>query len=165
MDKRHKNYFLHRESNWEEVPWVRAAALRGHALPRPIVLVNGCFDLLHRTHMRLLFAARAKAATLVCALDTDEKVAKEKGPERPILNFVERASTLNYMPLDLIVPIDNKRDMNTLLAALAPDLRVQGMDYKDKPSDYPTEKMLVREGSIHTGEIVKRIMERYGKES
>jgi len=114
--------------------------------------------------MRLIFAARAKAATLVCALDTDEKVAREKGEARPILNFIERASTLNYMPLDIIIPVDNKRDMNTLMAALQPDLRVQGGDYIDIESRYPdVPKMLVRSGTIHTSEIVRRILERNGK--
>lgn len=163
MDKRHRNWFQHREARWEEVPWLRPNQLRGLDLPRPIVLINGSFDLLHRTHMRLIFAARAKAATLICALDTDEKVAKEKGENRPILNFTERATTLNYMPLDYIIPVADKRDMNTLMASLRPDLRVQGMDHADRASRYSTQKMLVREGSVHTTEIIDRILERYAQ--
>jgi len=133
-------------------------------LPRPVVLVNGAFDLLHSSHMRLIFAARHKAATLVCALDADAKIAREKGPQRPVMSFIERAAALNYMPLDYLVEINNKGDMDRLIAALQPDLRVRSEAEKGKPSAYPdVRKMYVREGRMHTSYIVNRILRKYGK--
>lgn len=162
--KRFQNFYLHRENDWQEIPWLRPHEFKGLDLPRPVVVINGAFDLLHRTHMRLIFAAAHKAGTLICALDSDEKVAKEKGPERPICDFIERATTLNYMPINYITEIKAPRDLTKLFEVVQPDLRVQGMDYKDKPSRFKTPKMLVREGSIHTGAIVERIIARYGKE-
>lgn len=160
--KRFQNFYLHRESQWEEIPWLVPTAYTKIELRRPVVIINGAFDILHRTHMRLIFAAAHKAGTLICALDSDEKISAEKGPERPILNFIERATTLNYMPINYITEISSKADLTKLIQIVKPDLRVQGMDYKDKPSGHKTQKMLVREGSIHTSELIERIVGRYG---
>lgn len=162
--KRFTNFFQHREAKWEEIPWLRPADFATVELKRPVVLINGAFDLLHRTHMRLIFAAAHKAGTLICALDSDEKVVAEKGPERPILNFIERASTLNYMPINYIVEINSSKDMVELVKAVKPDLRVQGMDYKDHMSRFPIRKMFVRGGSIRASEIINRIKGRYGSQ-
>jgi len=155
------NFYLHRESKWMEIPWLRPKEFASVELKRPVVLINGAFDLLHRTHMRLIFAAAHKAGTLICALDGDEKIAKEKGPKRPIMNFIERASTLNYMPIDYLCPIESEKDFKDLVSIVKPDLRVQGMDYKDHLSKFNVRKMLVRGGSIRTSEIINRIKGRY----
>src|SRR5579864_2512667 len=119
------NYYLYRERTYEDVPWVRPGDFILGTLKSPIVLINGAFDILHAPHMRLIFAARHKAGTLVCALDSDEKIRQEKGPGRPILTFVERAASLNYMPIDIIVEINSRKDMDQLITTLKPDLRVQ----------------------------------------
>jgi bifunctional ADP-heptose synthase (sugar kinase/adenylyltransferase) len=161
--KRMDNFFLHREAKWEEIPWLRPEDFYQLKLKSPVVLINGAFDLLHRTHMRLIFAAAHKAGTLICALDSDDKVMNEKGPTRPIMNFVERATTLNYMPIDYIVPIEDSRDLSQLITITKPDLRVQGLEYKDHISRFPVRKMFVRGGTVHTTEIVERIVGRYGK--
>lgn len=161
MTKRIKA-FLHRSASVEEIPWVRAADLATRDLKRPIVLIGGAFDLLHRSHMRLIDAAREKAAdgTLICMLDSDRKIREEKGEGRPVLDWVERATTLNYSPVDFIVEIDSVDDMDAVVAATKPDLRVLGMEYRTKPSRYSCRTMLVRAGSIHTSELVKRIKRR-----
>lgn len=157
-----QNYKLYRENDCRDIPWVRPVEFKQLDLPRPVVIVNGAFDLWHSAHMRLIFSARKGAGTLICALDSDEKIAKEKGPERPILNFVERYTALNYMPLDYIVQINDKRDMNTLMRCARPDYRVQGIEYRDKPSRYPqVKKIFIREGKLHTSKIIDRIVKRY----
>lgn len=162
MEPRNENYFLWRERDFREPNWVRPEDFKLLDLPRPVVIVNGAFDLLHSTHMRLIFAARHKAATLIAALDADDKIRREKGPQRPILNFLERLTALNYMPLDFTVEIHNTRDMNDLVKIVQPDLMVKGEEYKERPSRYPhIPRMLVREGKIHTTELIHRIIKRY----
>ncbi len=162
MTQRQRNYYLHRDSTPEEVAWVRPADFVGRDLKRPVVLIGGAFDLLHRSHMRLIFAAREKAegGTLICALDSDRKIKAEKGVGRPVLDWIERATTLNFMPLDYLVEIDGQDDIDALVKAARPDLRVLGMEYKARPSRYRVKTMLVRAGSIHTSELVRRIKER-----
>lgn len=161
---RFDNYYFHRERDVDEVDWLRPRDFASLTLRSPVVLINGAFDILHAPHMRMIFAARKKAGTLICALDSDDKIAKTKGPQRPILSFIERATCLNYMPVDHIVEIRNEADMKLLMSIVKPDLRVQGADYRDKPSRYKIPKMLVREGHLHTTELVDRIKERYGKD-
>jgi len=114
--------------------------------------------------MRLIYAARHKAATLICALDGDAKIHSEKGPTRPIMSWIERAVALNYMPLDAIIQIETRQDMDQVMRGLAPDFRVQGCDYLDKQSRYPNvPKILVRLGKLRTSEIVERIRARYAE--
>lgn len=159
MSKPHARYLnqaLHRESDLREIPWLRPTEFKYLPFPRPVVLINGAFDLLHASHMRLIFAARRKGATVVCALDSDSKVTKTKGPNRPILNFNERCATLNYMPIDYICEIHDERDMRTLMQGLRPELRVQGEEYLGQKSRFPAKKSLVREGQIHTSDLIKR---------
>lgn len=115
--------------------------------------------------MRLLFAARNKAATLICALDSDEKIKRDKDERRPILNFVERLTSLNYMPIDYVVQVNSKLEMDHLVASLQPDLRVQGEHYATHKSRYPTRRMFVREGKIHTSEIISRVLNAYEAKS
>lgn len=164
MKPRFKAYYFHRERNQDEIEWLRPTQLASLTLRSPVVLINGAFDILHAPHMRMIFAARHKAGTLICALDSDEKVAKAKGPERPILSFIERATCLNYMPVDFLVEIRNEADMKQLVEIVKPDLRVQGADYRDQPSKFRVPKMLVREGMMHTTQLIDRIKERYDKD-
>ena len=49
---------------------------RGHR----IVFTNGCFDVLHRGHVAYLRQARALGDLLVVALNSDDSVARLKGP-------------------------------------------------------------------------------------
>ena len=51
---------------------------------RTVAVANGCFDLLHVGHVRLLAAAREEADVLVVALNTDESVRGSKGKRRPL---------------------------------------------------------------------------------
>jgi cytidyltransferase-like protein len=157
--QRRTNYIGARQRVWQPVEWYRAQDTALVVLPHPIVLVNGAFDLLHVGHMRLLYTAKDHAKTLVVALDSDRKIAANKGPSRPIQSFIERAAALNYMPVDAIVEIDNREDMDALVAALRPDLRVQGWDYKDSTSRYPDiPKLLIRRADTPTSALIQRIL-------
>ncbi len=52
---------------------------------RSVALTNGCFDILHVGHVRLLRAAAEEGDILVVALNTDESVRGNKGPGRPLV--------------------------------------------------------------------------------
>jgi D-beta-D-heptose 7-phosphate kinase/D-beta-D-heptose 1-phosphate adenosyltransferase len=143
-----------------ELEWVRAERFEGHDLPRPLVLINGAYDLLHSGHMKIISHAREHAATLVCAMDSDRKIRASKGAARPIMNWVERYATMSYMPIDFIVEIDSDLEMRNLINRLRPDLRVQGSEYLTSVSKYPwLKKMLVTDSGIHTSEIIRRCKE------
>lgn len=159
-----QNYFWTREQARDELEWSRASEV-SKDLPRPLVLVTGVFDLMHAGHMRMLFAAREKAGThgtVLVALNSDEWVRVHKGNQRPILNFVERAAALNYMPIDVLCELNSERELRDLTMRLRPDLKVMGSDHVDVVGKYPyMRKMLVRNGGVSTSTIITRILERY----
>jgi cytidyltransferase-like protein len=160
--QRYSNYFLARDRHHpsDDLPWIRIADIgRAIHLPHPVVMVNGAFDILHVGHMRNIWTARRLAkdgGTVIAAVDSDARVAR-KGPGRPVLSFIERATALGYMPIDYIVEIEKDADMARLIARAQPDLRVQGMEYRNVPSKFPQiRKCFVRGARIHTSEIIRR---------
>ena len=50
-----------------------------------VVFTNGCYDLLHPGHIRLLENARSLGDILVLGLNTDSSVRRMKGPNRPLI--------------------------------------------------------------------------------
>ena len=151
------NYKFVKETHQGELPWVRIADLAKMKLKHPVVLLNGCFDLLHSGHMKVIFHARRHAKTLICAMDSDALTNLNK-PGRPINSWVERATALGYMPIDYLVEINTSKEFVELVEAIKPDLRVKGAEYREHLSriqDVPT--LFVRDGGIRTSEIVRRI--------
>ena len=156
-------------SERDELPWLRPEDFKDLDLEHPIVLINGAFDLLHSGHWKIIQRARRNAATLVCALDSDARVAL-KNPRRPIQTYIERATMLGYTPVDYLVEIDSDRDMYSLIRSLKPDLRVQGPEYRRAESKYPWVAKAFVSGLGKTGvrigmsttKIIDRIVERYG---
>ncbi|MCL5095624.1 MAG: adenylyltransferase/cytidyltransferase family protein [Patescibacteria group bacterium] len=64
------------------------------ATEKTIVLVGGCFDLLHEGHRRFLQAAKKQGDLLWVALENDKAIRRLKGQDRPINKEKVRASNL-----------------------------------------------------------------------
>src|SRR5713101_3695046 len=56
-----------------------------------VVFTNGCYDVLHPGHIRLLESARSLGDILILALNTDASVQRIKGPNRPLIAQDDRA--------------------------------------------------------------------------
>ncbi len=98
---------------------------------RRVVFTNGCFDLLHPGHIRLLTEARKLGDFLVVGLNSDDSVRKLKGPERPILSERDRAQVLGGLDaVDAVVLFDEETP-ERLLEAVRPDVLVKGGDYTE----------------------------------
>jgi D-beta-D-heptose 7-phosphate kinase/D-beta-D-heptose 1-phosphate adenosyltransferase len=105
----------------------RLAAWRAQGLR--IGFTNGCFDLIHPGHVRLLTEARSRCDRLVVALNTDASVKRLKGPKRPLQNETSRATVMaSLAPVDLVVLFDEDTPFE-LIQALRPDVLVKGADY------------------------------------
>jgi D-beta-D-heptose 7-phosphate kinase/D-beta-D-heptose 1-phosphate adenosyltransferase len=96
---------------------------------RTVVFTNGCFDLLHPGHVRLLEAARALGDVLVVAINSDASVRGLKGPTRPILPEGERAETLAAFAAVDAVTVFGEETPCPLLENLLPDVLVKGSDW------------------------------------
>lgn len=71
----------------------------------PIVLVGGCFDILHLGHVRFLTEAK-KYGLVVVALESDTTLKSHKGHLRPIHKQIERAEVLASLEtVDYILPL------------------------------------------------------------
>ncbi len=96
---------------------------------RRVVFTNGCFDLLHPGHVRLLERARSHGQRLVVAVNSDASVRSLKGPTRPILPERERAATLASLACVDAVTVFAEETPHALLEALLPDVLVKGADW------------------------------------
>jgi rfaE bifunctional protein nucleotidyltransferase chain/domain len=101
------------------------------SLPKPIVLTNGVFDLLHRGHVTYLAQAREMGASLVVAINTDASVKRlGKGEDRPINPCADRMAVLAALSaVDLVVAFDEDTALEIVELA-RPDIYVKGGDYK-----------------------------------
>lgn len=96
---------------------------------RRIVLTNGCFDLLHAGHVKLLEQARACGDRLVVAINSDRSVRALKGPGRPLQDEAARAALLAGLAcVDDVVVFDAPTPAR-LVDLLRPDVLVKGGDY------------------------------------
>jgi D-beta-D-heptose 7-phosphate kinase/D-beta-D-heptose 1-phosphate adenosyltransferase len=90
---------------------------------------NGCFDLLHPGHVRLLAAARAACDRLVLGLNSDASVTRLKGPGRPVQQVQARAEVLAALEaVDLVVVFEEDTPLE-LIRRVKPTVLVKGGDY------------------------------------
>ena len=96
---------------------------------RIVVFTNGCYDLLHPGHVRLLEQARSVGDILILALNTDASVRRAKGPGRPLLREAERIEiALAFEAVDAVTLFDEDTPRE-LIAGVLPDVLVKGADW------------------------------------
>ena len=96
---------------------------------RRIVFTNGCFDLLHAGHVRLLERARSLGDVLVVGLNSDRSVRALKGRGRPVVGQQDRALVLAALASVDYVTIFDEPTPYELIARLTPDVLVKGGDW------------------------------------
>ncbi len=95
-----------------------------------IGFTNGCFDLLHRGHIKLLAEARGACDRLVVGLNSDASTKRLKGDGRPINAAESRAEVLAALEaVDLVVVFEEDTPLE-LIKRVRPDVLVKGADYK-----------------------------------
>ena len=99
-------------------------------LPKPVVLTNGVFDILHRGHVTYLAQARALGASLVVAVNTDASVKRlGKGIDRPLNTLSDRMAVLAALEsVSLVVEFDEDTALEVVREA-RPDIYAKGGDY------------------------------------
>ncbi len=94
-----------------------------------VVFTNGCYDLLHPGHIRLLEQARSMGDILILALNTDASVRRLKGPTRPLTPEAERAELCTALEAVDAVTLFDEDTPRELIAAVLPDILVKGADW------------------------------------
>jgi len=123
---------------------------------KKVVFTNGCYDLLHVGHIRLLQSARKKGDVLIVAINSDASVRRIKGEKRPLINQKERAETLSGLECVDIVSVFNEDDPFNIIKDILPDVLVKG-------GDWPLNKIIGSDIVIKNGGRVMNIKYQAGK--
>jgi D-beta-D-heptose 7-phosphate kinase/D-beta-D-heptose 1-phosphate adenosyltransferase len=90
---------------------------------------NGCFDILHPGHVRVLTAARAACDRLIVGLNSDASVRRLKGADRPVQDERARGEVLAALEaVDLVVIFEEDTPLE-LITRIRPSVLVKGGDY------------------------------------
>jgi rfaE bifunctional protein nucleotidyltransferase chain/domain len=106
-----------------------AQRLRWKAEGKKVVFTNGCYDILHPGHVRLLESARTLGDVLILALNTDSSVQRLKGPARPMLTEQQRAALAVQLEAVDAVTFFDEDTPRELISVVLPDFLVKGADW------------------------------------
>ena len=110
---------------------LKTIAAKARTEGKKIVFTNGCFDLLHAGHVRLLREAKKLGDLLIVALNSDSSVREIKGPDRPILPEEERAELIAALEMVDYVTLFDEPDPLNVLRELRPDVLAKGGDWAE----------------------------------
>ena len=97
-----------------------------------IVFTNGCFDILHLGHIKILSESKRLGDKLVVGLNNDASVKILKGKSRPVNNSYHRSMMLAALSfVDLIVFFEEETPYN-LIKLVLPNVLTKGGDYEEK---------------------------------
>ena len=96
---------------------------------KTIVFTNGCFDILHIGHIKLLQFAKNSGDILVLGLNSDSSIKRLKGDKRPIVCQEDRAEVLSALECVDFISIFEEDTPCELISLLKPDIHVKGGDY------------------------------------
>jgi len=96
---------------------------------KTVVFTNGCYDILHPGHIRLLERARSLGDILILALNTDSSVQRLKGPSRPLIPENERAEMACALQAVDAVTLFDEDTPRELIAEVLPDILIKGADW------------------------------------
>ena len=133
-----------------------------------VVFTNGCFELIHIGHIRLLQKARKRGDCLVVAVNSDRSVRQIKGPDRPIIPEEQRAEVVAAMGCVDWVTIFDEPDPLVLIKLLRPNVLVKGGDWPEERIVGASEVKeaggevlsIPLEPGISTSTLIKRIRSR-----
>lgn len=94
-----------------------------------IVFTNGCFDLLHTGHLKLLRKAKELGDVLIVGINSENSVKRLKGEARPFIGDSDRANIVAALDcVDYVVIFEEQTPLE-LIKALKPDLIIKGSDH------------------------------------
>lgn len=97
------------------------------------IFTNGCFDIIHIGHIRLFEYCKSLGDKLIVAIDSDQRISKNKGPNRPINGVYDRKDLLlSIKYIDNVEIFDSDEELINLIKSISPSIMVIGSDWKDR---------------------------------
>jgi D-beta-D-heptose 7-phosphate kinase/D-beta-D-heptose 1-phosphate adenosyltransferase len=130
-----------------------------------IVLTSGSFDLIHLGHVKYLAKAKEQGDVLAVGVDSDAKIRRRKGEDRPMVPQEERLEMLAHQrPVDLIYLKDDDEPRWALIKAVEPDVLVLTADHSYSEDDQRAllefcgrVEVLERQASVTTSERIRQM--------
>src|SRR3712207_5709632 len=130
-----------------------------------IVLTSGSFDLIHLGHAKYLAKAKELGDVLVVGVDSDAKIRRRKGEDRPLVPERERLEMLAHQrPVDLLYLKPDEEERWALIRAVEPDVLVLTADHGyDEAAQAELEEIvgkievLERQATITTSERIRQL--------
>lgn len=130
-----------------------------------IVLTSGSFDLIHLGHVKYLAKAKEQGDVLAVGVDSDAKIRRRKGEDRPMVPQAERLEMLAHQrPVDLIYLKDDDEQRWALIKAVEPDVLVLTADHSYSEDDQRAllefcgrVEVLERQASVTTSERIRQM--------
>ena len=135
-------------------------------------IVFSSFDLFHAGHVAMLAEAKNHCDYLIAALQTDPTIDRPDSKNPPIQTIVERQIQVSTnRNVDEVVVYQTEKDLEDLLLILPVDVRILGVEYKDK--DFTGKDICLKRGieivyngrdhSFSSSSLRKRVAEAEGK--
>jgi D-glycero-beta-D-manno-heptose 1-phosphate adenylyltransferase len=136
-----------------------------------VVLTSGSFDLIHLGHVKYLEGAKQLADVLVVGVDSDAKIRRRKGDDRPMVPEMERLELLAFQrPVDLIYLKDEDEQRWALIEAVQPDVLVLTEDHSYSDEDLTALgelcgriEVLPRQATVTTSERIRQMYMNLGE--
>jgi D-beta-D-heptose 7-phosphate kinase/D-beta-D-heptose 1-phosphate adenosyltransferase len=136
-----------------------------------IVLTSGSFDLIHLGHVKYLARAKEQGDVLVVGVDSDAKIRRRKGDDRPMVPEAERLEMLAYQrPVDLIFLKEEAHERWDLVKAVRPHVLVLTEDhsYTDEQQQDLLEwceaiEVIERQATVTTSERIRQMYMHLGE--
>jgi D-glycero-beta-D-manno-heptose 1-phosphate adenylyltransferase len=137
----------------------------------PIVLTSGSFDLIHLGHVKYLQKAKEFGGVLVVGVDSDAKIRRRKGEDRPMVPEDERLELLAHQrPVDLIFLKGDDEERWGLIKAVGPDVLVLTEDHSYSEADQRELlefvgriEVVPRQASVTTSERIRQMYMHMGE--
>jgi rfaE bifunctional protein nucleotidyltransferase chain/domain len=119
---------------------------------KKIVWVNGCFDIIHMGHLKLLEFAKKQGDLLYVGLDADYRITEAKGKDRPINNWETRCEIMKAIRwVDKVSMFDTDYQLERLIEKYKPFTMVIGAEFCEKITFFP------RYDNLSTTNFIKNI--------
>jgi D-glycero-beta-D-manno-heptose 1-phosphate adenylyltransferase len=136
-----------------------------------VVLTSGSFDLIHLGHVEYLARAKELGDVLAVGVDSDAKIRRRKGEDRPMVPEGERLEMLAYQrPVDLIYLKDDDEQRWALIKAVQPDTLVLTADHSYSESELEALgelcgqiEVVERQASVTTSERIRQMYMNLGE--
>jgi len=135
------------------------------------VFTNGCFEILHPGHIKLLEEAKKLGDVLIVGINSDSSVKRIKGEEKLIFDEEARLKLISALEVVDYTTLFEEDTPENIIRELKPDIHVKGGDYKKE--DLPESKIVESYGGkviilpllsgFSTTEIINKILSIYKK--